>query len=139
MHRAQLRDAARSSKFYFRKDVFPPGHTSPTASTASSSGNSSPTNCSDCGGIRKKETKLRNCFPALPRPANDEYRGPVEEEYREMSMNKIMNGTVRDHNFATFSHILMSSSLLEMWCISGPVGPRQCLRGHIGCRPGKQR
>jgi len=93
MHRAQLRDAARSSKFYFRKQVLPPGHTSPTASTASSSGESSPTDCSDCGGFRRKETKLRNCFPALPRPVNGGCRGPVEEEYGEMSMDKIMNGT----------------------------------------------
>jgi len=93
MHRAQLRDAARSSKFYFRKEILPPGHTSPTASPASSSGDSSPTDCSDCGGIRRKETRLRNCFPTIPRPVNGEYRGPVEEEYEEMSMKKIMNGT----------------------------------------------
>ncbi|KIM83246.1 hypothetical protein PILCRDRAFT_819487 [Piloderma croceum F 1598] len=92
MHRAQVRDAVRSRTFYFRKNVLPPGHSSPTASTASS-GNSSPVDPSDCGGaLRRKETKLRNCFPALQRPVNGEHRGPVEDEYEEMSMDQIMNG-----------------------------------------------
>lgn len=95
MHRAQLRDAARSSKFYFRKDVLPPGHTSPTSSSPSSSGGSSPVDSSGCGELRAKETKLRNCFPPLQRPINGERRGPVEEEYGEMSMDEIMNGKVR--------------------------------------------
>jgi glutamate--cysteine ligase catalytic subunit len=94
MHRAQLRDAVSSSKFYFRKNVLPPGHSSPTASTASSSGDSSPVDLSDCGALRRKETKLRNCFPALQRPINGERRGPVEDEYAEMSMDEIMNGKV---------------------------------------------
>jgi glutamate--cysteine ligase catalytic subunit len=92
MQRAQLRDAARSSKFYFRKNVLPPGHTSPTASTPSSSGDSSPADCSDCSGLPRKDTKLRNGFPTVPRPANGEWRCPVEAEYEEMSMDEIMNG-----------------------------------------------
>lgn len=96
MGRAQQRDAARSSKFYFRKDVLPPGHISPTSSVASSSGESSPTDCSDCGGgLRRKETKMRNCFPPLPQPENGTHRGPVEDEYEEMTMEEIMNGKVR--------------------------------------------
>lgn len=98
MQRAQRRDASRSSKFYFRKEVLPPGHTSPTSSVASSSGSNSPTDCSDCGGLRRKETKLRNCFPPLPRPENGDHRIPVEDEYEEMSMDEIMNGKVRSHH-----------------------------------------
>jgi glutamate--cysteine ligase catalytic subunit len=92
MGRAQLRDASRSSKFYFRKDILPPGRSSPTSSSASSSGNNSPTDCSDCSALRRKESKMRNCFPPLPRPANGAHRGPVEEEYEEMTMDEIMNG-----------------------------------------------
>lgn len=92
MQRAQLRDASRSQKFFFRKDVLPPGQTSPSPSN---SGESSPADCSDCGSIRRKETKMRNCFPALPRPVDCVTRGPVEDEYDEMTMEEIMNGKVR--------------------------------------------
>lgn len=41
-----------------------------------------------------KETKMRNCFPPLPRPSDDGYRGPVEDEYEEMTMDEIINGKV---------------------------------------------
>ena len=112
MQRAQVRDAARSSKFYFRKSVLPPGHTSPTASTPSSSGDSSPADCSDCTGLPRKETKLRNCFPTVPRPANGGWRCPVETEYEEMSMDEIMNGRVWRifHIVRLSSHICFSSA-----------------------------
>lgn len=96
MSRAQQRDASRSQKFYFRKDVLPPGHISPTASSASSSGNSSPVDCG-CSGERefkRKESKMRNCFPSLPRPLNGVQRGPVENEYEEMTMEEIICGKV---------------------------------------------
>ncbi|KZP05939.1 glutamate-cysteine ligase catalytic subunit [Athelia psychrophila] len=89
MQRAQVRDASRTGKFFFRKDVLPPGQTSPTSSQ---SGESTPDDFSDCGSIRRKETKMRNCFPALPRPAAGVTRGPVEEEYAEMTMEEIMTG-----------------------------------------------
>ena len=95
MHRAQQRDAVHTSKFYFRKDVLPPNHTSPTSSSAPSSGDNSPVDSAGCGEIRAKEKKLRNCWPPLPRPINGERRGPVEDEYEEMSMDEIMNGKVR--------------------------------------------
>ena len=45
---------------------------------------------------RKKETRLRNCFPVEPAPSEVErtarQRVPVEEEYDEMSMEEIMCG-----------------------------------------------
>ena len=94
MGRAQLRGASRSRKFYFRKDVLPPGYTSPAASTASSSGDSSPVENGCCKG-RGKEAKMRNCFPSLPRPLNGVRRGPVEDEYEEMTMEEIICGKVR--------------------------------------------
>ena len=94
MGRAQLRDASRSRRFYFRKDVLPPGYTSPVASTASSSGDSSPVENGCCKG-RGKEAKMRNCFPSLPRPLNGVRRGPVEDEYEEMTMEEIICGKVR--------------------------------------------
>jgi hypothetical protein len=133
MHRAQVRDAARSKTFYFRKNVLPPGHSSPTASTASS-GNSSPVDSLDCGGaLRRKETKLRNCFPALQRPVNGEHRGPVEDEYEEMSMDQIMNGKVGGRDLQAFLPDL--HLCLAVRCISGLTGSRQCLCGYSGCRP----
>jgi len=88
MQRAQLRNASSSSKFYFRKNTLPPAHRSLTSSTASSSGTNSPTSSSNSGYLRRKETDF---FP-LPPQANGVNRGPVEDEYEEMSMNEIMNG-----------------------------------------------
>ncbi|KAF5370723.1 hypothetical protein D9758_001829 [Tetrapyrgos nigripes] len=81
MARAQERDASRSRKFYFRKDVF-------TGSSPISSGSSSPID----GAPRPKDKKLRNCFPPPPAPLNGHKKGPVEDEYEEMTMDEIMNG-----------------------------------------------
>ncbi|PPQ68044.1 hypothetical protein CVT25_014505 [Psilocybe cyanescens] len=87
MGRAQLRDASVSNKFYFRKDIYT--NTSATSSTTSSSGASSPVD----GMPKKKEKKMRNCFPPRPQPENGfTHRVPVEEEYEEMTMNEIING-----------------------------------------------
>ncbi|KAH9485562.1 Glutamate--cysteine ligase [Psilocybe cubensis] len=87
MRRAQLRDASVSNKFFFRKDIYT--NTSSTSSTASSSGGSSPID----GMPKKKEKKMKNCFPPRPQPENGfTHRFPVEEEYEEMTMNEIMNG-----------------------------------------------
>ena len=104
MGRAQLRGASRSRRFYFRKDVLPPGYTSPAASTASSSGDSSPVENGCCKG-RGKEAKMRNCFPSLPRPLNGVRRGPVEDEYEEMTMEEIICGKVRKKK--TLSYMLI--------------------------------
>lgn len=87
MARAQQRDAARQGRFYFRKNVYPPG------SSAASSGSCSPVD----GAPPKKEKKLRNCFDplVLPDDAFDAVNGhAVEEEYEEMTMDEIMNGKV---------------------------------------------
>ncbi len=94
MQRAQLRDAARSQKFFFRKDVYALGR-SGSSSTASSSGSVSPIDSIP----RKKERKLRNCFPPIPIPENGflEHRQSVEQEYEEMTLDEIMNGKVSQH------------------------------------------
>ena len=79
---------------------------------------------------------MRNCFPALPRPANGGCRGPVEDEYEEMSMDEIMNGKVRSGDFKAIfiaTHVIFTSALLGVRGISGPIGPRGCLRRHSGC------
>ncbi|KAG9316627.1 glutamate-cysteine ligase, catalytic subunit [Chiua virens] len=89
MTRAQKRDAAHTGKFFFRKNVLPPGYISPAMSTPSSSGSCSPVDWQD--GMPPKERKLRNCFPRVPAP----YilvGTPVEDEYEEMSMKEIFNG-----------------------------------------------
>ncbi|KAA1471786.1 glutamate-cysteine ligase catalytic subunit [Dentipellis sp. KUC8613] len=90
MHRAQQRDAARSSKFFFRKHVFPPPssrNTSATSSGAASPIDGVPT------FIRHKERRLRNCYPPPPPPEDGLPHGCVEGEYQELSMNEIINGT----------------------------------------------
>ncbi|KAH9951545.1 glutamate-cysteine ligase catalytic subunit [Amylocystis lapponica] len=89
MARAQKRDAVHSQKFYFRRDVFLPGVPSPTCS-ACSSGASSPVEGTN--GPPRKDNKLRNCFPTIPKPENGFGKGPVEEEYEEMTMEEIMLG-----------------------------------------------
>ena len=39
---------------------------------------------------------MKNCFPPPPLPENGfAYRGPVEDEYEEMTMKEIMNGKAR--------------------------------------------
>ncbi|RXW21302.1 hypothetical protein EST38_g4569 [Candolleomyces aberdarensis] len=85
MSRAQQRDASRQGRFYFRKNVYPPG------SSAASSGSSSPCEC----GSRKRDKKLRNCFEAAP-PPEDAFLAvnghAVEEEFVEMTMDEIING-----------------------------------------------
>ncbi|OAX39117.1 glutamate-cysteine ligase catalytic subunit, partial [Rhizopogon vinicolor AM-OR11-026] len=89
MGRAQMRDAARSGKFYFRKSVLPPGHTSPIISTPSPCCSCSPVEWSQ--GATAKEKKLRNCFPSIPRPPHVEDE-PIEDEYEEMTVEEIFVG-----------------------------------------------
>lgn len=92
MARAQQRNASASKKFFFKKDVYSTGR-SATSSAASSSGASTPPE----GSVpRKKDKKMKNCFPPPPLPENGfTYRGPVEDEYEEMTMKEIMNGKAR--------------------------------------------
>lgn len=87
MQRAQKRDAVLSEKFFFRKDVFPPGSTTPSSAASESS-------CCGCGDGKAKEKKLKNCFPPLPKPANGYVVGSVHDEYEEMTMEEIMGGKV---------------------------------------------
>ncbi|KAI0744210.1 glutamate-cysteine ligase catalytic subunit [Daedaleopsis nitida] len=92
MARAQRRDAVRSERFYFRKDVFPSASSTPSraSSTPSSpvSEHSGPILVNGNG----KEKKLRNCFPLPPMPDDAFVHGSVEDEYEEMSLEEIMNG-----------------------------------------------
>ena len=88
MARAQKRDASASGKFYFRRDVY--ATRSSASSAASSSGASTPVD----GSPKKKDKKMRNCFPPLPLPDRDFVVLKVEDEYEEMTMNEIMNGKV---------------------------------------------
>lgn len=96
MQRAQIKDAARSQKFYFRKNVYALGR-SATPSTASSSGSVSPVDHAP----KRKDRKLRNCFPPLPPPENGflQHRESTEEEYEEMTMEEIMNGKVSQSSY----------------------------------------
>ncbi|KAH0827865.1 glutamate-cysteine ligase-domain-containing protein [Lanmaoa asiatica] len=91
MVRAQKRDAVGTGKFFFRKNVLPPGYISPTMSTPSSFGPCSPAEWQS--GMPPKERKLRNCFPRVP-PPSTLVDTPVEDEYEEMSMEEIFNGKV---------------------------------------------
>ena len=69
METAHARDAVLAKTFFFRRNLFPPAR-APRSSSASASGASTP----------------------LPsRPASP--AGPVEAEYRPMTVNEIINGT----------------------------------------------
>ena len=96
MARAQKRNALHTQKFFFRKDVFPPGGPSrpeSRCSSCSSSGASSPLS-SPVDGTPRKERMLRNCWPDVPRPQNGTRAKPVTEEYEELSLQDIMFGRV---------------------------------------------
>lgn len=98
MARAQRRDAVRTEKFFFRKDIFPPGIPSPLLTPLSSphsSGASSPIEPNGVNGIlRPKSRKLQNCFAEAPRPTNGHAFGPVEDEYEEYTLQELFNGKV---------------------------------------------
>jgi len=108
MQRAQHRDALRTGKFYFRKDIFLPN--SSRSSSASNSGTSSPVE-SDCGcnGIgnglhyrqSKKAKNMRNCFPEVPPPPEEYTTKKVEDEYEEMTVAEVMNGKGRNPGLIT--------------------------------------
>ncbi|THH19838.1 hypothetical protein EW146_g1373 [Bondarzewia mesenterica] len=93
MAQAQVRDAARSSKFYFRWNVFPP--LSSRASSAHSSGTSSPVHGAN-GVLRVKERRMRNCYPPIPPPEEGLPHGSVDDEYELMTMDEIINGKGAD-------------------------------------------
>jgi len=87
MQRAQKRDAARSGKFHFRKDVFL--HDRSRASSVASCSSGSPPSLN---GSIPKQKKLGNCFAPPSPPVNGELKVPVQDEYEEMSMDEIING-----------------------------------------------
>lgn len=84
MSRAQKRDAVGQGKFFFRKNVFPPGHTSPAMIRVEGQGGNPQ---------GPKERKLRNCFPRVPPPSTF-VDAPVEGEYEELTMQEIFDGKV---------------------------------------------
>lgn len=157
MGRAHLRGAARSGRFYFRKNVFTRGtdlrSSTPPSQDEASEGRSLHPDCAPCveaiaAKLReqqsareesptprtrepsrassaaslaslgssaplpgpgtaaleeaksgpRKEARLKNCFPAIPPPSEEEKseqeRVPVDEEYEEMSMEDIICGKV---------------------------------------------
>ncbi|KAF7793913.1 hypothetical protein EIP86_005035 [Pleurotus ostreatoroseus] len=96
MARAQKRDAVRTQKFFFRKDVFPAGVPSPLSSPASSphsSGSASPVDADGTNGLpRAKRRKLQNCFAEPPKPDAGLKFGRVEDEYDEFTLDELFNG-----------------------------------------------
>ncbi|EKM80633.1 hypothetical protein AGABI1DRAFT_71066 [Agaricus bisporus var. burnettii JB137-S8] len=87
MQTAQKRDAARSEKFYFRKDVYPHDGSPGSSAASISSGQFSPPKNSG-----HKQKKLGNCFTPPGPPVNGELQIPVEDEYELMTMDGIING-----------------------------------------------
>lgn len=116
MARAQKRNAARTGKFFFRKDIYPPGQETPTPSVASSSGASSPVEGMPGMNGARRERKMRNCYPSAPKPENGFKHRPVEEEYEEMTLEEIFNGKV--------CGLCTSMCRAELtWCQSGIDSP----------------
>lgn len=96
MQTAQKRDAVLSEKFYFRKNIFSSSRRPGSPSSAGSSTPSSDCSCGSNGYAKKKEKKMRNCFPAPLKPVDREVT-PVEEEYELMTIKEIMTG--KDDDF----------------------------------------
>ena len=100
MHKAQKRDAARTEKFYFRKQILPetrcPSPSSAVSSTCCSVASSyTSSSVKGVNGFHKqKEKKLRNGFPAPPVPEDGFRHPPVEDEYGLMTMEEILVGKV---------------------------------------------
>ena len=86
MQTSQKRDAARTQKFYFRKNVFT-SEDSPASSTMSLDSKGTP---------KPKEKKLRNYCSPIPSRHNGVSRGPVEDEYELMTLEEIMLGKVSE-------------------------------------------
>lgn len=98
MVRAQKRDAVNAQKFFFRKDVFPPGVPSPLVtplSTPHGSGANSPVEPNGAGGFLRKARRLNNCFAEVPQPQNGHAFGSVADEYDEYTLQEIFHGKVR--------------------------------------------
>jgi glutamate--cysteine ligase catalytic subunit len=97
MQRAQRRGAVRTGRFFFRKDVLPPG------GSPSSGASRAPSECGSASGPGtgsgasspgRKERALRNCYPPPPEPApgTAPRAASVADEYAEMSVDEIVNG-----------------------------------------------
>lgn len=105
MHVAQKRNAARTERFYFRKNLYtsesrPGTRTNSVTSSARSSLHEDQMNGVN-GEVKRKVKKLGNCFPAPPRPVNGVKLGPVEDEYELMTLEEIMLGKVHvEHSSA---------------------------------------
>ena len=115
MARAQRRDAVRSQKFYFRKEVFPSASSQPSSLASSTPGSPVSEHGSPIlvNGINGKERKLRNCFPLLPMPDDAIVPDMLADEYEEMTMEEIMNGKVRPRSqfFPSIASVGISSLL----------------------------
>lgn len=75
MERAHRRDAVLSEKFFFRKNPFPPR---PSRAPSRTRGGDD--------GLESATSSLPSTRPPTP-------VGPVEDEYEEMTINEIINGT----------------------------------------------
>ena len=87
METSQKRDAARTQKFYFRKNVFTSEEDSPASSSMSLESNGTP---------KPKEKKLRNYCSPIPARRSSVTQGPVEDEYELMTLEEIVLGKVSE-------------------------------------------
>lgn len=76
MERAHARDAVLNEKFYFRRNPFPLRVSRAPSATKG-----------DDGGAESTSSSVPPTRPTTP-------IGPVEDEYEEMSINEIMNGSI---------------------------------------------
>lgn len=76
METAHARDAVLDRRFFFRRNLFPPARRAGSSSSRSASGASTP---------------VHHQHPSISRPPTPV--GPVEDEYRPMTVNEIINGT----------------------------------------------
>lgn len=98
METAHTRDGVTQSKFWFRKNPMPPRRSakdSPQSPTPNGAGIGSGSEAEVSGVSTPLRTPAQPSRPATP--------GPVEEEYTQMSIDEIINGTRSDDETNTSS------------------------------------
>ncbi|KEF57364.1 glutamate-cysteine ligase [Exophiala aquamarina CBS 119918] len=90
METAHTRDGVMKSKFWFRKNPCPPRRSTKDLAPMA--------NGSEAGGMPGAPASLRAAAQQTPQPSRPPTPGPVEDEYRLMTIDEIINGTRNEDN-----------------------------------------
>lgn len=97
METAHTRDGVMKSKFWFRKNPFPPRRSAKDSSPFPNGGGGASSGNSSEAAISGVSTPLRPPTQTQPQPSRPPTPGPVEDEYTQMTIDEIINGTRTDN------------------------------------------